>query len=75
MVMVAAIFSLRLTRRGSTALLLGAGILTGFGLYILTNLVHALGVGGNIPIPLAAWVPAGVSIAFGLSTLMHLEDG
>ncbi len=75
MVMVAAIFSLRLTRRGGTAILMAAGILTGFGLYILTNLVHALGVGGSIPIPLAAWVPAFVSLAFGLSTLMHLEDG
>ena len=75
MVMVAAIFSLRLTRRGGTAILMAAGILMGFGLHILTNIVHALGIGGNIPIPLAAWVPAGVSLAFGLSTLMHLEDG
>ena len=75
MVMIAAIFSLRLTRRGGTAVLMATGIVTGFGLYILTNLVHALGVGGSIPIPLAAWVPAGVSLAFGLSALMHLEDG
>ncbi len=75
MVMIAAIFSLRLTRRGGTALLMAAGITTGFGLYILTNLVHALGVGGSIPIPMAAWVPAGVSLAFGISALMHLEDG
>ena len=75
MVMVAAIFSLRATRRGGTALLMGAGILTGFGLFVLTNLVHALGVGGSIPVPLAAWVPAGVSMALGSSILMHLEDG
>ncbi len=75
MVLVAATFSLRLTRRGGTTLLIAAGVATGFALFVLTNVVHALGVGGSIPAILAAWVPAGFSLAFGLSALLYLEDG
>lgn len=75
MVLIAATFSLRLTRRGGTLMLLGAGVLTGFLLYLLTNVVHALGLGANVPVSLAAWTPAGVSLMFGIAMLLHLEDG
>jgi lipopolysaccharide export system permease protein len=34
-----------------------------------------LGLGSNVPVILAAWTPAGVSLMAGLAMLLHLEDG
>lgn len=75
MVLIAASFSLRLTRRGGTGLLVVAGVLTGFLLYFLSDVVLALGLSGKIPPLLAAWTPAGVSTLAGVAMLFHLEDG
>jgi len=75
MILLAATFSLRLTRSGHTGLLLGAGVLTGFLLYFVSDVVHAFGIAGNLPIILAAWTPTGVCALLGLSLLLHLEDG
>ncbi|MGE0256099.1 MAG: LPS export ABC transporter permease LptG [Alphaproteobacteria bacterium] len=75
MVLLAATFSLRLQRRGGTLLLVGTGVLAGFLLHVMTNVIHALGIGASVPVVLAAWAPAGVSLMAGLSLLLHLEDG
>ena len=75
MVLFAATFSLRLTRRGGTGLLLAGGVLAGFVLYFITDVVFAFGRSGAIPVILAAWTPAGVSTLLGLSMMFHLEDG
>ena len=75
MVMVAAVFSLRMQRRGGVAAMIAAGIASGFGLYFLSDEVFALGLAGTIPVALAAWIPAGVSWLLGASLLFHLEDG
>ncbi len=75
MVLIAATFSLRLTRRGGTGLLIVGGLLAGFLLYFLTDVVLALGMSASIPVVLAAWAPAGVFALLGLAMLLHLEDG
>lgn len=75
MVWVAAVFSLRLPRRGKIGVLVVGGILTGFVLYFFTDLVHALGAAGTLPIALAAWAPAMVMIMTGAVLLLHIEDG
>lgn len=75
MVLIAASFSLRMQRRGGTALMLGSGIACGFALYVLSDVVFALGLSATIPLALAAWTPAGVSSLLGVSLLLHLEDG
>ena len=75
MVLIAAVFSLRLTRRGGTAILVGAGVLASFLLFLLTNVFQALGLGASVPVVLAAWTPAGVCLMAGLAMLLHLEDG
>ncbi len=75
MVLIAATFSLRLTRRGGTGLLVVGGLFAGFLLYFFTDLVRALGLSGSIPVVLAAWAPAGVCTMLGLAMLFHLEDG
>ncbi len=75
MVLLAATFTLRLTRRGGTVLLIAGGVTVGFLLYFLTDVVFALGRNASIPVVLAAWTPAGVSLLSGLAMLFHLEDG
>lgn len=75
MVLLAATFSLRPQRRGRVGLIILSGVLTGFLVYFLSNFVFALGLSGKIPVVLAAWTPAGVSLMLGLASLLHLEDG
>jgi lipopolysaccharide export system permease protein len=75
MVLVAATFSLRMQRRGGAVMLLVSGVAVGFLLYFLSDIVFALGLSNKIPVLLAAWTPAGVSMIFGVSMLLHLEDG
>jgi len=75
MVLIAATFSLRLTRRGGTGLLIAGGVVAGFAFFVLSDVVQAFGLSGKLPAVLAAWTPAGVSTLIGLSLMFHLEDG
>lgn len=74
-VLVAAVFSLRLPRRGKIGLLVVAGIVSGFLLHFFTDIIFALGAAGTLPIMLAAWTPAIVVAMIGAALLLHLEDG
>ncbi len=75
MVLVAATFSLRMQRRGGAGLMIVGGVASGFLLYVVSDVVFALGLSAKIPVTLAAWTPTGVSLIFGASMLLHLEDG
>jgi lipopolysaccharide export system permease protein len=75
MVLVAATFSLRMHRRGGATLMIVGGVVSGFLLYFLSDVVFALGLSDKVPVTLAAWTPTGVSLTFGISMLLHLEDG
>jgi lipopolysaccharide export system permease protein len=75
MVLIAATFSLRMQRRGGTTLMIAAGVASGFTLFLLSNVVFALGQSATIPVNLAAWTPAGVSWLLGTTLLLYLEDG
>lgn len=75
MVLVAATFSLRMQRRGGATLMIIGGVASGFLLYVLSDIVFALGISAKVPVVLAAWTPTGVSLIFGASMLLHLEDG
>jgi len=74
-VLVAAVFSLRLPRRGKVGLMVLAGIVCGFVLHFVTDLVFALGAAGTLPAMLAAWIPTFVISMIGTAMLLHLEDG
>ena len=74
-VVIAAVFSLRMQRRGGVGWMIGAGVGCGFALYFLSDVVLALGLAAAIPVALAAWIPAGVSWLIGASLVFHLEDG
>lgn len=75
MVLIAATFSLRLTRRGGTLTWTVFGLFFGFLFYFLSDLVFALGLSARIPEVLAAWTPATVATLLGIASLLHLEDG
>jgi lipopolysaccharide export system permease protein len=75
MVLIAASFSMRSSRRGGTMALVGGGVMFGFLLFFLSDVVLALGLSASIPAALAAWTPAGFSLLLGLAALLHLEDG
>ncbi len=75
MMILAAMFALRPHRRGRVGLSIVVGVLAGFLVYFLSNFVFALGLSGKIPVVLAAWIPAGVALMIGTTTLLHLEDG
>ena len=75
MLLIGTTATLRLVRHGGTGLLIAAGLATGFLFYILADVVFAIGLSGRLPAIFAAWIPAGVAVLLGLTTLLHLEDG
>ncbi len=75
LVLIAAAAALRQTRRGGTLFVIATGIVAAFALFFLGNVVRALGESETIPIMLAAWTPAGLSLLGGIGALLYLEDG
>jgi lipopolysaccharide export system permease protein len=75
MVMIAAMFSLRMARRGGVALLIGSGIMFSFFIFFLSDVIVAMGLSSAIPPLLAAITPAAVTTLIGASVLLHIEDG
>ncbi len=75
MILLAATFSLRPQRRGRVGVVIISGLLTGFLLYFLSSFVFALGLSTKVPVILAGWAPAGITMMLGIATLLHLEDG
>ena len=75
MVLVAATVCLRFVRFGQVGRMILGGILSGFVLYTVTSLILALGSNGVVPPALAAWAPGIVATLFGMSVLLHQEDG
>jgi len=75
MVLIAASFSLRLSRRGGAGKMILFAVLSGFFFYLFSDVVFALGLSAAIPAILAAWTPPGVSLMIGSAALLHLEDG
>lgn len=75
MVLFAAVFSLRMPRRGGMLVMLTGGVLTGFVVFVVTDVIRTLGLSGTIPVLLAAWSPAVIAVMLGVTVLLHLEDG
>jgi lipopolysaccharide export system permease protein len=51
------------------------GVVAGFMLYVVSVLVKAFGNAGFVPPFVAAWVPVIIATFFGVSFLLHKEDG
>lgn len=75
MALVSAGFSMRSTRRGGVARMLGAGITTGFALFTVSKIAEQLGKSGALPPLLASWAPTGAGLCLAAALLLHMEDG
>jgi lipopolysaccharide export system permease protein len=75
MALVAAGFSMRPTRRGGVARMIGYGVASGFALFTISKVAEEFGQSGALPAVLAAWAPAGAGLMLAVSLLLHLEDG
>ncbi len=75
MVLIAASFSLKLSRMGGVGVLVLGGVGAGFVLYVASKLVSDLGGAGVLSAPVAAWSPAVVANMLGALTLLNREDG
>jgi len=75
MALVAAGFSMRPTRRGGVAQMLGFGVFAGFSLFTISKVAEEFGQSGALPPVLAAWAPAGAGLMLAVALLLHLEDG
>jgi lipopolysaccharide export system permease protein len=75
MALVAAGFSMRPTRRGGVAKMLGGGVSVGFALFVISKVAEEFGQSGALPVVLAAWAPAAAGLMFAVAVLLHTEDG
>lgn len=75
MVLFAAGFSLRMSRRGNILAIVIAGIVLGGLIFTLNNVVNALGANQSLPVILAAWAIPFATLALSNAALLHLEDG
>ncbi|MFT9400111.1 LPS export ABC transporter permease LptG [Acetobacter sp.] len=75
MALVAAGFSMRPTRRGGVARMIGSGVAAGFLLFTVSKVAEQFGNSGALPAVLAAWAPTVAGLCLAISLLLHLEDG
>lgn len=75
MALVSAGFSMRPTRRGGVARMLGSGVAAGFALFSVSKIAAQFGESGALPPLLAAWAPTMAGLCLAVALLLHLEDG
>jgi lipopolysaccharide export system permease protein len=75
MVLLGAMVSLRPPRFQRTFALIVSGIMIGFLVFFMSSFLQALGATQQIPVLLAAWAPAIVTLLLGLAVMLNLEDG
>jgi lipopolysaccharide export system permease protein len=74
MALVSAGFSMRATRRGGVAQMIGSGVAAGFALFVVSKVAEEFGQSGALPPGLAAWAPAAAGLMLAVALLLHLED-
>jgi lipopolysaccharide export system permease protein len=75
MVIIAAAVSLRVFRLGGVGKMVTIGVLSGFLLYVGSQLSEQLGEGGFLHPIVAGWLPVVCAAMIGCSILLHQEDG
>lgn len=75
MVLLAASVSMRPPRFQRSFDLIAAGVVMGFLVFFISSFLQALGASQQIPVILAAWSPALVSLLLGVTAILSLEDG
>ena len=75
MAVLAAAFSLKLSRLGGLAVLAAAGVSCGFAVFFFSQLCDSLAKAGVLPPFAAAWAPPILALLSAVTLLFHTEDG
>lgn len=75
MTLLAATVAVQFARTGQSGRTIVGGITAGFVLYVVTFLAQALGSNSVVPPIVAAWFPVVAAGLFGVTILLHQEDG
>jgi len=75
MVLFAAAFALRMSRRGNIIRIVIAGVVLGSMVHTLNGVVTALGANQTLPVILSAWAIPLAALALSNAALLHMEDG
>ncbi len=75
MVLIGIIFATKLSRSGRVGGFMFLGIIVGFLIYFLSDVITAIGIAGNMPIIFSALAPTLICFAIGLYLVLHYEDG
>ncbi len=73
MLFLAATFCLHPVRYRNVPQLIAGGVLIGFIIHFMSDVIYALGLAEKIPIFLAAWMPALVTLMLSTTFLIHQE--
>jgi len=73
MVFIGATFSLRSPRRNGAVVMVVGGVISGFLIFFLSDIVHAMGLAGTLPILLAAWIPPLATLLTGIWLMLQFE--
>lgn len=74
MILLSVVFCLHPTRYKKTATLILLGLVSGFVIHFLNDVVFALGLSQKLPIVLAAWAPVAITFSVSLAMLVHIEQ-
>ncbi|PIZ32375.1 MAG: hypothetical protein COY39_05735 [Alphaproteobacteria bacterium CG_4_10_14_0_8_um_filter_37_21] len=74
LILLAAVFCLHPTRYKKASTLIFLGLISGFVIHFLTDVVHALSLGEKIPIILGAWSPVLITFLLSTGLLTHTEQ-
>lgn len=75
LVLMAAALALRAPRQQRNWWLVGGTVATGFIVFFMGDFLKALGISDRLPLVIAAFAPATISLLLGLTALLYLEDG
>jgi lipopolysaccharide export system permease protein len=75
MTLIAATVSLKFARFGQSSTAILGGIVAGFLLYVVGEMARSLGAAEAIAPVVAAWLPVTAAGMFGVTFLLHREDG
>ena len=75
MTLIGATVAVRFSRLGQSGRTIVSGVAAGFVLYVVTFLAQALGSNSVVPAVVAAWFPVVAAGLFGVTVLLHQEDG
>ena len=74
MVLLAAIFCLRLPRLGYTFLLITSGLFVGLFVFFMTRFLSKLALNSVVPLYVTVWVPLGIVLLVSFNLLLRLEE-